>query len=726
MAPPAARAEECPNTAFRTGASAALPDCRAYELVTPPFKNSGYPYFEAYSPDGSSGRLDMDAALPDSESFSAAGLRGPEIQYSLDRTASGWTTVSDELPASEYKPLITDYIPYPFQGASLDGLTTVSIDRGVSQPENSLNIFKRLPDGSIVEVGPGLPPSAPSGTVAEVGGASDIDAVGVSSDASHVLFTLIGDRWPFDGTESGTSLYEYAGTGNTTPLLVGVNQSGALISKCGTVLGGSRHGHNSMSMNAQTIFFTALCGARTKDELYARIDNGEPNARTVDISEPSKEDCEACDTEADALQGAEFLGASEDGSKVFFSTGQPLLGGNPGAGIYEYDFDAPAGERIVRATAPNAEVTSQPVISEDGSHLYFLAHGVLTTTANGEGETAEAGANNLYMFERDASYPAGRTAFVARLSIEDQELWETAERAGADVTPTGGFLVFASERDLTPDDTSKSVRQLFEYDAQTGILTRVSIGQDGFNNNGNVPPVLTLPGDRAVFTDADNAEFVRPFYFAGHYNPAAYSSGLSVSANGSYVFFQSAAGLTPQAFDRTLLDTYLNNGNPVNVYANNVYEYHDGRVSLISDGHDANYHPTYYVAEGSLVQLLGTDESGADVLFTTADQLVGQDIDTETDIYDARIDGGFPAPSAATECAGESCEGPLSGVPTLLSPGSEFQAGGNPPLAAPAASKPVVKHKAKIKQCKRGTTLKHGKCVKAKVKKAGNKRGAKP
>ncbi|MGH2853878.1 MAG: hypothetical protein ACRDLF_06765, partial [Solirubrobacteraceae bacterium] len=88
--------------------------------------------------------------------------------------------------------------------------------------------------------------------------------------------------------------------------------------------------------------------------------------------------------------------------------------------------------------------------------------------------------------------------------------------------------------------------------------------------------------------------------------------------------------------------------------------------------------------------------------------------------YDARVNGGFPAPvSLLPSCTGDACQGELSGAPVLLSPGSEFQAGGNPPLAAP---KPIAKAKPKVtarKACRKGLRRKRGRCVaKKKAKRA--------
>ncbi len=708
---PVARAEECPNPAFRTGPSTHLPDCRAYELVSPPFKDAGIPRLGAIGLQGSSVMLYVSGAFAGLEGYPNIVFPFPGATYNTVRTASGWISAPDDLPTSEYMPYLKDGF---FNGGghggenAEGGEATVWMARGAWQPGNELDFFTRLPDRSIADIGPALPPTTLPGSPVEVGSHANLNPLGLSPDGSHYFFSIYANYWPSDRTETGLpSIYEYRGTGNTTPLLVGVDNEGKQIGHCGVVLGGSESnvfqqggsGQYAISGDGNTIFFTALPSGNTckegptVPELYAQIDSGLPGAHTVAISEPTKEDCSTCDTEASVHAYGHFEGASKDGSKVIFSTTQPLLGGDTSGNLYEYDFDAPAGEKLIRISKgdttvanPSAATVQFPgsrdtpaMISADGSHVYFLASGALTTTPNAEGESAVPGAYNLYVFEHDAQFPNGRLAFIAQLSQRDGGSWSP------DVTPDGRFLVFVSGRDLTPDDTS-TTGQVFEYDAQTGALVRISVGQAGFNHNGNV-------AEAKFFTNGEPINAASLAAPPGVFSAPAFVStaATSVSDDGSYVFFQSIVGLTPQAFDQQLLgQTEL--GEPI--YANNIYEYHDGRVSLISDGQDVAM-----LGRTNTVQLLGTDASGGDVFFTTVDRLVGQDTDTNIDVYDARIDGGFPGPALPPSCSGDACQGSLSAPPTLLFPGSASQAGGNPPLVGETA-KP--KKKAKKKRSQKG------------------------
>ena len=58
--------------------------------------------------------------------------------------------------------------------------------------------------------------------------------------------------------------------------------------------------------------------------------------------------------------------------------------------------------------------------------------------------------------------------------------------------------------------------------------------------------------------------------------------------------------------------------------------------------------------------------SGSDALFVTSQQLVPTDTDGAYDIYDARVDGGFPAPKPPPPpCVGESCKPPPKSPPPL-------------------------------------------------------------
>jgi hypothetical protein len=202
-------------------------------------------------------------------------------------------------------------------------------------------------------------------------------------------------------------------------------------------------------------------------------------------------------------------------------------------------------------------------------------------------------------------------------------------------------LVFVSHGALTVDDTrTEGPAQVYEYDSQTGGLVRVSKGQDGLNDNGNAGV-----GGASIVPVRIGSQM------------GSVRSDPSMSDDGQFVFFQSPVGLTGEALDDRSVE-----GHP-GVLAENVYEYHAGRVSLISDGHDRSAYNGH-----SGVELLGSDGSGANVFFTAANSLVVGDSNTEVDFYDARVCSGGE-PCVVTSPAGEGCVGEgCRGVGATLAP----------------------------------------------------------
>ena len=135
---------------------------------------------------------------------------------------------------------------------------------------------------------------------------------------------------------------------------------------------------------------------------------------------------------------AYFKGASEDGSKVFFTTEAPLTESEgvgcgliceqpQGNDLYMASIGCPAGEsgceaaqrevtslvQVSHDAVPEqaAEVQGVVNIAQDGSRVYFVARGVLSEGANAEGHAPVDGADNLYVYDS----VSGQTAFVADL-----------------------------------------------------------------------------------------------------------------------------------------------------------------------------------------------------------------------------------------------------------------------------------------------------------------------
>jgi hypothetical protein len=790
-----AQAEEpCPNEQFRTGLSVNLPDCRAYELVTPPYKEGSPVNLLAVSPDGSRAIVQSVGNFGDAE----AAPSNEGSTYELTRTETGWSEVGIDLPQSRF-PSDT------FLGVSEDLNETLWRARASSQPVEAQDFYIRDAAGALRDLGP---TKNPEGTNGEPGlglfTGFGIVYWGAARDLSHVLFAidtspsveeeaLAPKLWPGDKTvpEHGrASLYEYtaAGSQGAEPRLVGVenegpldgsphvNEGAKLVSECGVNLGAREgnagDGENAVSEGGATVFFTAMAGTKGTgsehcnesdegigppvNELDARVD-GE---KTLKISSPSyplaqghgsgPEECDAT-CEGAAPEAGIFQGASREGSKVFFLTSQPLLNGDEGGtgtgqDLYQAEIEGEGRDarlaRVVQVshdpnTGQAAEVQGVTRVSEDGSHVYFVARGELATSSNGQAvpfSTAHEGAENLYVHEPDPASPGRyQTVFIAMLCSEagmsgsvsdsechssDEQMWNVEGSAPAQATPDGRFLVFSTATDLTaPEDTS-TVGQVFRYDAQTGELARVSIGQrrayecpttkaiEGFNCNGN--------------TNTFNV-------FIG--SPAA-GRPVAISADGAYVVFQSADGLTPGALNGQMESfNKLNSGGEEErqtYFANNVYAYHDGEVSLISDGLDTSATAVGGAGAESSVRLEGMTPSGGDVFFTTADRLVSQDTDTQQDIYDARIGGGFPAP-VPTPCQEEACQGPPGAAPLFGAPPSATFSGVGNLTPPPPTTKVIVKcpkdkklSHGKCVKCPKGKKLSHGKCVKSKKKRIRN------
>ncbi|MGH2902122.1 MAG: hypothetical protein ACRDK7_00790 [Solirubrobacteraceae bacterium] len=568
-----------------------------------------------------------------------------------------------------------------------------------------------------------------------------------------------------------------------------VNEGAELISECGIDLG-SQHlttgdGENAVSESGATIFFTARAATEGTEGKYCNEDNegsGPPvnelytrigGVKTVALSEPplsgpsaipGRECSGVCATDEEVpadRSEAIYQGASQDGGKVFFLTAQPLVNGDEDAStdLYEAEIeDAGAGAHVGKLVQvshdPNAgqaaEVQGVTRVSADGSHVYFVAKGELASNSSGQASfsTAQEGAENLYVYEPDAAVPGHfKTVFIAMLcsgagesgSVEDEEchssdstMWNTqGPIAPAQTTSDGSFLVFSSASDLTaPEDTS-TVRQVFRYDAEAGEfgeLARVSIGQDGFNADGNT----------------DNSKLA----VAAVKSAGAQRAGATVVSDAGAVVFQSADGLTPTALNGQEESFEYEEGTERRVgtfYADNVYEWEPpgvkscpegeagGCVSLISDGLDTKAAPGTGSAAKSAVALGGETPSGTDIFFTTADQLVPEDTDTAVDIYDAREDGGFPPPPVATPCE-ENCQGAPGTQPLFgASPSATFSGAGNltPPVEVKPAAKPQPKPLARAQRLAKALKACHAKrdkrkrasCIKRARKRYGPQAG---
>jgi hypothetical protein len=366
---------------------------------------------------------------------------------------------------------------------------------------------------------------------------------------------------------------------------------------------------------------------------------------------------------------AQFRGATPGGSRVFFiDTTQLTNAPDDNGGLYEYDLSSGKLRDLSTDSSGSPEVEGVVGASEDGVSVYFVSRASL---AGG----ATAGDYNLYLSRE------GVLRFIAALSSQDSNDWSAyPEIRPALVTPDGEHLAFLSQASLTGYDntdvnTGSADNEVFLYDAGSEHLSCASCNPSG-----------AQPVGPASVPQGQNTGHIPHF----------------ISDDGRRVFFDSKDVLLPA-------DT---NGQQ------NVYEYEEGAVHLISSG-----------AGEEISTFADASANGDDVFFTTREQLVPEDTDNSSDMYDARVGGGFPVPVSSQPCAGESCRGPLSAPPAPLGIGTEVDSPApevlpEQPQAVQVSKAGPPKHKKrKPKKRARRNTKSKGAARKSKGSRPGRHRG---
>jgi hypothetical protein len=279
------------------------------------------------------------------------------------------------------------------------------------------------------------------------------------------------------------------------------------------------------------------------------------------------------------------------------NTGPPCSGSScKRAGSDLYEFDVPSG--TLRDLTPDhkpgdpngAEAQGVLGASEDGSYVYFVATAALAG-ANAEGRSPSSG-DNLYLWHEAPGKPP--ITFVASLSGTDLNDW-TSEvlRRTARVTPSGNALAFMSNASLTGYDNRDAVTEspdaeVYLYDTASSHLSCASCNPSGARPLGPSsisagapfehqtalggaiyqPRALSEDGSRVFF---DSGDALAPQDTNGAQDVYEYEGGrvylisggtaeegaefVDASANGNDVFFRTRQELVRGDTDQ-LIDLY--------------------------------------------------------------------------------------------------------------------------------------------------------------------------
>ncbi len=393
-----------------------------------------------------------------------------------------------------------------------------------------------------------------------------------------------------------------------------------------------------------------------------------------------------------------FMSGAPDFRWVILNVPDPLLPGAPQRAVYKWSRDGglelesrlpngsiPVG--AVHTTSPDEADTFRQS-SDDGSVVYFSL------------QDFEGG-----VYRRSG----GQTTAISVSKIPgDPATVHGGRFEGASVD--GRYAFFTSQDRLSSDAPSnlEGGTALYRYDAQSDTLEFIDrlanfpsafdvfgIGDDGqtvhyLRNNLQISETFVWDhGVRDLVTPTDlgpgnpstspNGRFLAyqesdgsiHLYDAESKENVCVTCGVGSGSGGLAYGARTVSNRPPEVVNDEG-ELYFDTGNPLLAEDHNatsdVYQYHDGNLTLISPG-DGPY----------TARFADATPDGSDVFFTTDEGILPGDTDRGMDVYDARVGGGFPESGTTTgECEGEACKATIGRPPDLETPKGGEGAGAAP------------------------------------------------
>jgi sugar lactone lactonase YvrE len=615
---------------------------RAWEMVSAP-DSGGNPV--------GGGLADLRFSMADAGDRATYGVSGgtPDSETGTfatmlfaERTPTGWQT----------KPIVPNReVATGFDWTSPSGPSDLSEMFSENIPSSGGG-----GNGTFWRLSPNSPPEQLEGS----GEGEHGVGIPASENASpRVLVELKGAQDPEHPAQPNTENVYDVGAG--PPRLISLLPDGA-VPACGAVRVGEplvdRTAHVVSADGSFAFFLSAGSGdCSGLQHLYVRDFSAE-TTRLVSSPSVSGPECES-----------KFI-KSTPGAAFFYTESRLVAedieskGCNVGSGdVYRYDLGDGSLD-CVTCVVPGVEAgvlgsnNRQVGVAGDGSRVYFRS-----ATRLLPGAATKGGIYRVKVASGDLAYVGLTGGAIGDL-------------ISANLSADGSVAVFWSSGpslNALGGQQNAGTRQYYRYDDRDRSLVCVSCPADGSAPRGQV-----LEG--------------------GLHGDGPGANRGSLDADGEIFAFQTSTALVAA-------DQNTAGAGQSSEAGQDVYEWRDGRLLLVSDGL-SNW------PAGVGPSVVGVTPSGHDIFFIEAAQLTHDALDGYSRLYDARIGGGFEFPPPPKPCPLEVCQGTPKGAPEEAAPGTATIAGvGN---AAAQKTKAKKKHQKK----------RHKKHAKKAHHKANSNRGA--